>query len=185
MSQQTILGVTIECVQGDITEQPDVEAIVNAANAELRTGGGVAGAIHRAAGPGLEEECRSLAPIKPGQAVISGGQQLPNRFVIHCLGPVHGQAQDSDERLADCYRNAIALAEEHGIRRVAFPAISTGAFGFPMAEAAEIAMRTLLDRAEQGTSVQLMRFVLASDNDRKVHEQALAEALRARPAVGA
>ncbi len=181
MGKQTILGVTIECVKGDITDQSDVEAIVNAANAELRTGGGVAGAIHRAAGPELEEECRSLAPIKPGQAVITGGQKLPNRFVIHCLGPVHGRDEPSDERLADCYRNAIALAEEHGIRRIAFPAISTGAFGFPMAEAADTAMRTLLDRAEQGTSVELMRFVLASEDDRKVHEQALEEALEGRP----
>lgn len=184
MGQQTILGVTIECVQGNITDQPDVEAIVNAANAELRTGGGVAGAIHRAAGPGLEEECRSLAPIKPGQAVISGGQNLPNRFVIHCLGPVWGRDEPADERLADCYRNAIALAEEHGIRRIAFPAISTGAFGFPMAEAADVAMRTLIDRAEQGTSVELMRFVLASEDDRDLHERALAEALRGRPEAG-
>ncbi|MCF8095488.1 MAG: macro domain-containing protein, partial [Desulfobacteraceae bacterium] len=90
MSRKEANGGTIECVQGDIANQPDVDAIVNAANAELRPGGGVAGAIHRAAGPGLEEECRPLAPILPGQAVITGAHNLPNSHVIHCLGPVYG-----------------------------------------------------------------------------------------------
>lgn len=88
MSSTTIHGETIECVVGDITDQPQMDAVVNAANAQLRIGGGVAGAIHRAAGPALERECRPLAPIAPGQAVITGGHGLPNRFVIHCLGPV-------------------------------------------------------------------------------------------------
>ncbi|WP_166257360.1 macro domain-containing protein [Marinobacter salicampi] len=173
MSQRQIHGVTIECVQGDITQQPDMAAIVNAANAELRTGGGVAGAIHRAAGPGLEDECHSLAPIRPGQAVITGGQNLPNKFVIHCLGPVYGVDEPADERLAACYRNAIALAEEHGIRSLAFPAISTGAFGYPMEAAARVAFSTLLNLIGQGTSVAHIRFVLASEGDRSVHDLAL------------
>ncbi|HEX4992067.1 MAG TPA: macro domain-containing protein, partial [Rubrobacteraceae bacterium] len=88
--RRTVGAVTVECVRGDITSQEDVTAIVNAANAELRSGGGVAGAIHRAAGPGLEEEARPLAPIGPGEAVITGGHELPNRYVIHTLGPVYG-----------------------------------------------------------------------------------------------
>ena len=92
--KREINGVTLECVQGDITSQGDVAAIVNAANAELRTGGGVAGAIHRAAGPGLEEEARPLAPISPGEAVITGAHGLPNRHVIHALGPVYGRDRE-------------------------------------------------------------------------------------------
>lgn len=130
--------VTIECLQGDIARQPDVEAIVNAANAQLRIGGGVAGAIHRAAGPGLEEECRPFAPIQPGEAVITGGHELPNRHVIHCLGPVYGVDKPADWLLASCYRNALQLAEQHGIRSLAFPAISTGAFGYPIEPTAHI-----------------------------------------------
>ena len=99
---KTISGVTIECVKGDIAKQPDMTAVVNAANAWLKPGGGVAGAIHRAAGPSLEEECRPLAPIKPGQAVITGGHSLPNKYVIHCLGPRWGIDKPEDKLLADC-----------------------------------------------------------------------------------
>ena len=171
--RRTIDGKTIECVQGDITSQDDMDAIVNAANAELRTGGGVAGAIHKAAGSGLEEECRSMAPIRPGDAVISGSHNLPNSHVIHCLGPVYGTDEPADERLADCYRNAIALAEEKGLRSVAFPAISTGAFGYPVEAAARVAMKTLISLAKQGTSVEHVRFVLFSEEDRSIHEQVL------------
>ena len=90
----------MECVQGNIANQPDMDAVVNAANAELRIGGGVAGAIHRAAGPGLEKECRPLAPIRPGQAVITGAHKLPNRYVIHCLGPVYGRDEPAEGLLA-------------------------------------------------------------------------------------
>ena len=99
-------GVRVECVRGDITSQEDVAAIVNAANAELRSGGGVAGAIHRAAGPGLAREARPLAPISPGEAVITGAHDLPNHYVIHTLGPVYGQDRPEAELLANCYRNS-------------------------------------------------------------------------------
>lgn len=173
MSEHRIFGVTIECVQGDIAGQEDMDAIVNAANAELRIGGGVAGAIHRAAGPGLEEECRPMAPIKPGEAVISGGHDLPNRYVIHCLGPVYGLDEPADEVLANCYHNAFALAEENAIRSVAFPAISTGAFGYPLEAATRVAIKTVLWNIEQGTSVQQVRFVLHSEGDRSVYDQVL------------
>jgi O-acetyl-ADP-ribose deacetylase (regulator of RNase III) len=134
--RRTVRGVTVECVRGDITSQEDVTAIVNAANAELRSGGGVAGAIHRAAGPELAQEARPLAPIKPGEAVITGGHDLPNRYVIHTLGPVYGRDRPEAELLAGSYRNSLALAEEKGIDSVAFPAISTGVFGYPVEQAA-------------------------------------------------
>ncbi|MEN2995438.1 MAG: macro domain-containing protein [Acetomicrobium sp.] len=141
--EKKISGVTIECVKGDITRQPDVTAVVNAANAWLKPGGGVAGAIHRAAGPELDKECRPLAPIKPGQAVITGGHNLPNKYVIHCLGPRYGVDKPEDRLLSDCYRNALKLADEHEIDSIAFPAISTGVFGYPVQEAAEVALRTV------------------------------------------
>ena len=166
-------NVLIECMQGDISAQNDIEAVVNAANAQLRTGGGVAGAIHRAAGPGLEEECRTLAPIKPGQAVISGAHNLPNKFVIHCLGPVYGKDKPEEQLLEECYRQVLQIAEDKGISSVAFPAISTGAFGYPMEEATEIALNTILKIAEGLNKVEKIRFVLFSERDLKVYEKIL------------
>lgn len=174
MAIATIAGVAVECVRGDIAAQPDVAAVVNAANAQLRTGGGVAGAIHRAAGPGLEAECRPLAPIKPGEAVITGGHNLPNRYVIHCLGPVYGVDRPEAELLARCYRSALELAERHRIDSVAFPAISTGAFGYPMQEAAEVAFRAIRETVPRLTHVKRIRLVLHSARDLRVHEEALA-----------
>lgn len=169
-------GITIECVKGNIAAQPDVDAVVNAANARLAPGGGVAGAIHRAAGPGLYEECKPLATIKPGEAVITGAHNLPNDYVIHCLGPVYGVDKPEDKLLANCYKNALELAEENGIESIAFPAISTGAFGYPLKEATNIAFRTVLDKLDNAPdlkSVKLIRFVLFSDGDLKVHERVL------------
>jgi O-acetyl-ADP-ribose deacetylase len=155
--------VVLELLTGDITRQPDIEAIVNAANAELRSGGGVAGAIHRAAGPGLDEECRPLAPIRPGAAVITSGHNLPNPWVIHCLGPVYGEDEPAAELLASCYRAALRIAEEKRLASVAFSAISTGAFGYPMAEAAEVALTAVLERLHALENVRLVRFVLFDD----------------------
>ena len=166
-------GTTLELTTGDITQQADFDAVVNAANAQLRTGGGVAGAIHRAAGPELEEETRPLAPIEPGQAVITSAHELPNRHVIHCLGPVYGRDEPSDELLASCYREALRLAEEHGLRSVAFPALSTGAFGYPMDEAARVALGTVLDRMPELESVERIRFVLYDDAALDAHSRAL------------
>lgn len=113
-------------MQGDITGQVGFDAVVNAANAELAPGGGVSGAIHRAAGPGLEEEARLHAPIEPGGVVVTSGHDLPNRYVIHCLGPVYGRDEPAERLLASCYMNALRQAEDHGVRNLAFPAISTG-----------------------------------------------------------
>jgi len=166
-------GVTIECVQGDIAAQAGITAVVNAANAQLRRGGGVAGAIHRAAGPGLEEECRPLAPIKPGQAVITGGHNLPNSRVIHCLGPIYGLDKPEAEILANCYRSALRLAEDCQVDSIAFPAISTGIFGYPIEEAAEVAFRTILDTAPLLKSVRRIRFVLFSKSDFDIHAEVL------------
>lgn len=157
--------VLLEAVQGDITSQPDMVAIVNAANAQLLTGGGVAGAIHRAAGPGLEEECMPLAPIRPGEAVITGGHELPNKYVIHCLGPVYGMDKPENILLADAYRNALRLADEKEIESIAFPAISTGVFGYPFEAATDITLQTVLDVLPELNHVKHIRFVLFGDID--------------------
>lgn len=165
MNSLKLHGVTLECRRGDIANQPDMDAVVNAANAELRIGGGVAGALHRGAGPGLEEECRPFAPIRPGQAVITGAHKLPNRRVIHCLGPVYGMDEPADELLAACYRNALRLAEEHRMTSVAFPGVSTGAFGYPFEPAMRVALDTVLRMLPQLQSVRRIRFVLYSESD--------------------
>ncbi len=171
-----VLGaLTVECVSGDITRQEGFDAVVNAANAQLRPGGGVAGAIHRAAGPGLYEECRALAPIRPGEAVITGGHGLPNSHVIHCLGPVYGQDVPSDVLLADCYRNALGLADRHGLVSVAFPAISTGIFGYPVADAARVALAAVAEAAPGLSAVRLVRFVLHGEESLRAHEHAMVD----------
>ena len=169
----TEAGVTIELTKGNIVKQPDVEAIVNAANAQLKTGGGVAGAVHSAAGPGLAEETRPMAPIEPGEAVVSEGHELPNTHVIHVLGPVYGRDEPSDELLRAGYENALARTEENGITSVAFPALSTGAFGYPLDEAARIAVKTIFDAAPDLDSVELVRFVLFDEDALDAHEEAL------------
>jgi len=165
-------NVKVECTQGDITQQADLDAVVNAANAELRTGGGVAGAIHRAAGPELEEACRPMAPIKPGEAVMSPGFGLPNKKIIHCLGPVYNIDKPSDQLLASCYWNALKLAESVRLSSVGFPAISTGAFGYPLEEAAEVTADAIHSVISDLSHVALVRMVLFSDRDLQVYRKA-------------
>jgi O-acetyl-ADP-ribose deacetylase len=163
----------IELVVGDITDQPDLDVVVNAANAHLLPGGGVAGAIHTAAGPGLVDECRPLAPIVPGACVATGAHRLPNRAVIHCLGPVHGHDEPAAELLGRCYRGALQLADRSGWRSIGFPAISTGVFGYPRDEAAEVALATIVATLPTLTSVELTRMVLFSSDDLAAHRRAL------------
>jgi O-acetyl-ADP-ribose deacetylase len=166
-------NTTIELSRGDIAAQPDLDAVVNAANAELVSGGGVAGALHRAAGPGLAEESRPMGPISPGDAVLTSAHNLPNRHVIHALGPVYGRDEPAAELLASAYRNSLRVADERGIRSIGFPAISTGAFGFPIEEATEIALRTCLDTIPELNSIRLIRFVLFGQRDHDVHTSTL------------
>jgi O-acetyl-ADP-ribose deacetylase (regulator of RNase III) len=162
----------LELVQGDITQQ-DTDAIVNAANSSLLGGGGVDGAIHRAAGPDLLAECRSLGGCPPGEARLTGGYRLPARYVIHGVGPIYsGTAQDA-ELLAGVHRHALELASENGITSLAFPAISTGAYGYPMQEAAPIALGTAIDYLRNHPEIQLVRFVLFGQRAYRVYAAAL------------
>lgn len=162
--QRAIGDVTIECVKGDITQQPDMDIIVNAANKQLKGGGGVDGAINRAAGPELVKASRALAPIEAGEAVITPAFDLPNDWVVHCVGPVYSQQPDVPEQLAGCYRQAMRLAEDKQAGAIAFPAISTGVYGYPLVEAATIAMETVGEAAREAGAVQTVRFVLFSDD---------------------
>ncbi len=156
----------LEICQGDITRQEDVEAVVNAANSRLAPGGGVAGAIHRAAGPELYEECKKYAPIKVSECVITGAYRLPNRYVVHCLGPVYGVDIPSDRLLSKTYENALKIADDKGIRSIA---ISTGAFGYPVEEAAKIAISTVVKMLPKLNSVRVVRFVLYSRDAYETH----------------
>jgi len=150
----------IEILRGDITKL-DVHAIVNAANATLLGGGGVDGAIHRAAGPGLLAECRTLGGCEPGQAKITGAYRLPARFVIHTVGPIwRGGKHDETRILANCYRNSLQLAMENEIKTIAFPAISCGAYGYPITDAADIAFKTTREFLAANDEIQKVIFVV-------------------------
>jgi O-acetyl-ADP-ribose deacetylase (regulator of RNase III) len=168
-----IQHATLELVEGDITEQ-GTDAIVNAANPSLLGGGGVDGAIHRAGGPAILEACRRLGGCETGDAKITTGGRLRARYVIHTVGPIyHRDREQAPALLASAYRRSLEVAAAHGARRVAFPSISTGAYGYPMAEAAPIALRTIIDTLQEHRDIELVRMVLFGRQAHQVYVQAL------------
>jgi len=161
-------------VEGDLTKLP-VDAIVNAANTSLLGGGGVDGAIHRAAGPELLEECRGLGGCPTGEAKITKGYRLPANYVIHTVGPVwHGGQHGEDDLLASCYRNSLALALSHGVKSIAFPSISTGAYRFPMDRAARIAITETQKFLEKHPEIEEVSLVCFGKEALEIHRKAFA-----------
>lgn len=162
LNEATLNRITI--IQADITQQR-VDAIVNAANSSLLGGGGVDGAIHRAAGPALLAECRQLNGCPTGEAKITKGYNLPAAWIIHTVGPIWaGGGQNEDEQLAHCYLNSLALAEQYKIRTIAFPSISTGIYGFPLDRATRIAIAQVIEFLETHNSIDQVVFVCFSDS---------------------
>lgn len=178
--EREVAGTKLVLVQGDITKQ-EVEAIVNAANPDLTPGGGVSGAIHRAGGPAVTEAAakirRERGRLPTGEAVLTPGGNLPARYVIHTVGPVwHGGNRGEAELLAKAYRSCLSLALQHGIKTVAFPSISTGAYGYPVPKAARVALRAVLDfLRENPGKLKEVRFVLFSPADFAEYRAALEE----------
>ncbi len=164
---------TIELVQGDITQQ-DTDAIVNAANSSLLGGGGVDGAIHRAGGPQILEECKKLGGCDTGDAKITSGGNLKAAYVIHAVGPIYrGGNSNEAKQLASCYWRSMEIAKDKGLKSIAFPSISTGAYGYPVQEAAEIALHVVHDFIKQENTIQLVRFVLFDKGTFQAYSDAL------------
>ena len=169
------MAAEIELIQGDITKL-QVDAIVNAANTSLLGGGGVDGAIHRAAGPQLLEECRNLNGCATGEAKMTSGYRLPARHVIHTVGPVwHGGSRGEAELLANCYRNSLTLATEYQLHSIAFPSISTGVYGYPIEQACRVALRETLNILRQPSSLQTVIFCCFSAADLETYRQVYTE----------
>jgi O-acetyl-ADP-ribose deacetylase len=167
---------TVELIQGDIVGQ-NVDAIVNAANSALSGGGGVDGAIHRAAGPELLAECRTLGRCPTGDTRITKGYRLQARYVVHAVGPVYQRRELDAELLASAYRNSLDLAARHGLKTIAFPAISTGIYGYPIDQAAQVALQAVKQYLAQHAEIELVRFVLWDAVALKAYERAARELL--------
>jgi len=161
-----------ELTQGDITKQ-DTDAIVNAANNKLTPGGGVSGAIHRAAGSSLWDECKKIGGCKTGEAKITNGYNLPSSYVIHTVGPVYHGSSDDPVKLASCYKECLNLARSNNLKSISFPAISTGIYGYPMEEAAKIAFKTIINWLKKNQNIKLVRFIVFDSENFKTHEKVL------------
>jgi O-acetyl-ADP-ribose deacetylase (regulator of RNase III) len=165
-----INGKSLELLEGDITLQT-TDAIVNAANSGLRGGGGVDGAIHRAGGPEIMEQCRKIGGCPPGEAVITTGGRLKSRFVIHTVGPIwHGGGKGEPEVLRNAYKNSLFLAEKNDIRSISFPSISTGVYGYPVSQASLMALNTVIEFLKGSSSLELVRFVLFGVDNYSAYE---------------
>src|SRR6266581_2975548 len=174
MSTRNINGVTLALLQGDIvTVQAD--AIVNAANSGLRGGGGVDGAIHRAGGPSIMEECRKIGGCPTGEAVVTSAGRLSAKYVFHAVGPVYSGSLDDERLLTSAYQSCLNLAEQHQVKSIAFPSLSTGIYGYPLELAAPIALRTIIEHIKKPTNLQEVIMVLFGENAYNVHEQVLNE----------
>jgi len=167
----------LELVAGDITTQ-DTEAVVNAANKRLSPGGGVSGAIHRAAGPELWEECKTLGDCRTGEAKLSRGYNLKAKYVIHTVGPVYSGSKSDPEDLRDCYKNSLLLASRNKIKSVSFPSISTGIFGYPVNEASRVALKTITNFLEEHPEIELVRMVLFTEGDYGIYKSSLDKILK-------
>lgn len=178
MVKTTINKSVLELIEGDITEQ-ETDAIVNAANSSLLGGGGVDGAIHRTGGPKILEECRKLGGCPTGEARITTGGNLNARYVIHTVGPIYSGGNSREaELLANAYKNSINLAFQYKLKSVAFPSISTGAYGYPVNEAATVALRTVINYLKTHTDIELVRFVLFGQKAYQAYEKALQELVK-------
>src|SRR6266516_5624592 len=177
MSTNTINGVTLALLRGNIVEV-QVDAIVNAANSGLRGGGGVDGAIHRAGGPSIMEECRKIGGCPTGRAVATTAGRLPVKYVFHAVGPIYSGSHDDEFLLASAYQSCLDLTEQYQVRSIAFPSLSTGIYGYPLELAAPIALRTIVEHIKKPTSLEQVVIVLFGEASYKAHEQALAEITR-------
>ena len=162
----------LELTMGDITQQ-DTDAVVNAANKRLAPGGGVAGAIHRAAGPRLWEECKKMGGCETGAAKITKGYNLPAEYVIHTVGPIYSGSPMDEKKLESCYRESIKLAVKHDIKTISFPSISTGYFRYPVEKAAETAIKIMIDTLRKTPQIKLVRFVLYDEKTLDVYKKTL------------
>src|SRR5436305_9138964 len=172
MATRTINGVTLALMRGNIVEV-QADAIVNAANSGLRGGGGVDGAIHRAGGPSIMEECRKIGGCPTGGAVVTSAGRLPAKYVFHAVGPIYSGSLDDQRLLTSAYQSCLNLAEKHQVKSIAFPSLSTGIYGYPLELAAPIALHTIIEHIKKPTCLQQVLMVLFGESAYKVHEQTL------------
>ncbi len=176
MATRTINGVTLALIKGNIVEV-QADAIVNAANSGLRGGGGVDGAIHHAGGPSIMEECRKIGGCPTGKAVATTAGRLPAKYVFHAVGPIYSGSNNDERLLASAYQSCLDLAEQHQVKSISFPSLSTGIYGYPLELAAPIALRTIIEHIQKPTCLRQVMMVLFGEKAYKAHEQALEKLL--------